>query len=337
MTLSPADAFRIRNTLGVISHARQGVRITDTEQLSAALAQCRADKLRWVPLGAGSNIVPLSDVDAFVGQIEVKGIQLREELADQVVVQVGAGEDWHAWVMHALAQGWYGLENLVRIPGSVGAAPIQNIGAYGVEVSQFIASVECMNLDGEAIVLDRAECRFSYRNSIFKQRPDLTVTSVNFTLLKRANPVATYPDVRAVLAQQGLTTPSADELAKVISDIRQAKLPDPAVHGNAGSFFKNPIVAAATATRLATELAGLVTYDVPQPDRVKLSAAQLIDSLGWKDHDDPDLYCWPRQALVLVNRSAERGEDVIDFAAQIQRSVQSNYGVELELEPVVLS
>ena len=333
LDLSNESPFPIRNTLGLISNARFGATICSLTELEHVLAHCRTLKANFVALGAGSNILPLQTVDAYVCQIDIQGIDVvREDLA-AVQVKVGAGINWHAWVARCLEMGWYGLENLTMIPGNVGAAPIQNIGAYGVEVQNFITRVYCLNLNGETVVLERQECEFSYRSSVFKRRSELTVTAVEFRLAKSSMPFVDYPGLKDSLA--GISAPTAVDVCKAVASIRTQKLPDPQQNPNAGSFFKNPIVEATFAVRLAEKLPNLQRYELDSG--VKLSAAQLIDELGWKDRGTEDVCCWQKQPLVLVNQGLKRGEDLLSFAKLIQDDVLSAYGVTLELEPVVLS
>lgn len=336
--------FAVTNTLALTSNAELGMKVCTLIDLAEALRLCREKNCRWLPLGSGSNIVPLSSVHGFVGEIDIKGIDVIQETKNSALVRVGAGEEWHQWVNHAITRGWYGLENLTLIPGKVGAAPIQNIGAYGVEVADFVEQVECMTLDGETTLMSASRCDFDYRTSVFKTRPDLTVTAVVFRLPKQPNLKTSYPGVSEGLAKLGLIEPQPIDIAAIIQQIRRSKLPDPHHTANAGSFFKNPLVQTAQASLIKQKLPDLQQFASKQfastsnsTTLVKLSAAQLIDSLGWKERGEELVGCWPNQPLVLVNKGLERGEDLLAFAAQIQRDVVDNYDVELELEPSVLS
>lgn len=333
--LSSEVPFPISNTLGLHSNARFGATVCNLDELKRVLARYRTLKTKFVALGAGSNIVPLQSVDAFVCQIDIQGIDIVQEDQSIVKVRVGAGVNWHAWVSMCLETGWYGLENLTMIPGNVGAAPIQNIGAYGVEVGSFVTNVHCLNLAGETMVLARQECEFLYRSSIFKRRPELIVTAVEFELSKTARPFADYPGLRDKLA--GTNSPTAIDVSRAVEQIRTQKLPDPRQHPNAGSFFKNPIVEVASANTLAEKLLSLQRYELSGGSHVKLSAAQLIDELGWKERGTESVGCWQKQPLVIVNQGLKRGEDLLRFAALIQDDVFKAYGITLELEPVVLT
>ena len=339
MIESAQARFPVTNTLALTSFATQGQRFYDIDQIQAARLQCAEQDKAWIALGAGSNIVPLSVIDAFVASIEIMGVQLIEEDAEHVWIEVGAGQNWHEWVTTAIHAGWHGLENLVSIPGTVGAAPIQNIGAYGAEVSHSISRVTCVDEQGARLELAPEGCEFEYRTSVFKRRPELTVVSVQFKLAKRFVPIVTYPEVVDGLDRANFKLPSARQLAELVSSIRKRKLPDPTQYPNVGSFFKNPVVAEKQANQLQATVQpqALQRYAGPRSDLVKLSAAQLIDSLGWKEVTTESIYCWPSQALVLVNRSASSGEEVLHFAERVQRSVEDAYGVSLELEPSVLS
>jgi UDP-N-acetylmuramate dehydrogenase len=289
-------------------------------------------------LGGGSNLILTGDFDGLVLHVRIPGRELVAEDDDAWTVRAGAGENWHDFVCWTLERGWPGLENLSLIPGTVGAAPIQNIGAYGLEMAERFQHLEAVELaTGETVVFDRAACRFGYRDSVFKREADgrYLITAVTFRLPKRWRPVAHYADVARELEARQMIDPTARQISDAVIAIRSRKLPDPGRIGNAGSFFKNPVVDAATFARLAAQHPELPHY--VQPDgTVKLAAGWLIERCGWKGKDLGPVGVYERQALVLVNRGGARGEDVLRLARAIRESVRAAFGVELEPEPVVL-
>ena len=323
--------------MAVRSIAEYGDELTNVEQVLQALHQCREQNLTFTPVGQGSNIIASTHVAGFVGVIAIQGVELLGESQASVDVRVGAGEVWHPFVQRCLAQGWYGLENLSLIPGTVGAAPIQNIGAYGVEVSSFITAVEVLDREGVRQLFSADQCQFAYRTSLFRNNVDYVVTHVHMRLSRLPQVNTTYPGVAQMLEQMGCEMPTPENLAQAIVRIRQAKLPDPNEHPNSGSVFKNPVVSRAEAAKLAEQIDNLQQFELADDaGNVKLSAAQLIDSLGWKEKGTAQIACWHLQPLVIVNNGTEKGEDVLAFAQSIQRDVQTSLGVQLELEPIVL-
>lgn len=334
--LSQIDLYPF-NTLALPGRAARYLRVTDVAQLAdPALANGR----RFI-LGGGSNLVLTGDFDGLVLHMAIPGKRLLKEDAEAWFIEAGAGENWHDFVQWTLAQGWPGLENLSLIPGTVGAAPIQNIGAYGLEVCEYFHSLQAWDFErGELISFDRAACRFGYRDSLFKQQGwhlsgQLAIVSVVFRLPKQWVANIRYADVAQELAARELATPTAPDVAAAIIAIRQRKLPDPAVTPNAGSFFHNPLVDAPTATRLALQHPGLPRY--PQPDgRVKLAAGWLIEQAGWKGKALGPVGMYEKQALVLVNRGGATGADVRRTMAAVQAAVREKFAVELSPEPIFL-
>jgi UDP-N-acetylmuramate dehydrogenase len=318
--------------------------IVSLAQLSeiSALAD-GATKRRFV-LGSGSNLVLTGDFDGLILHVAIPGRELLSEDADAWYVRVGAGENWHALVDWTLAQGWPGLENLALIPGTVGAAPIQNIGAYGLELAERFHSLNAFDMMlGKAVSFDRTACRFGYRDSVFKQEGwhlsgRFVIIAVTLRLPKKWQGLTRYADIATELAAQEIATPNAREIANAVITIRRRKLPDPALIPNAGSFFHNPVVAAASAERLAAAHPGLPRY--PQADgRVKLAAGWLIEAAGWKGRGLSEagrVGMYEKQALVLVNRGGANGADVVALAQAVQRDVRQRFGVELTPEPIFL-
>jgi len=289
-------------------------------------------------LGGGSNVVFTKDVVAVVLKVEIGGRRLVRETADAWIVEAGAGENWHAFVAWTLAQGWPGLENLALIPGSVGAAPVQNIGAYGVELKDRFDSLDAVDLvTGRSVTLDNAACRFGYRDSVFKHElaGKSVITRVRFALPKATAPVLGYLDLERKIAETGNAHPDANTVFEWVCAIRRAKLPDPAVIGNVGSFFKNPVVSAEQCRDITGRDPEIVHYPLPDGS-AKLAAGWLIDACGWKGKSVGRAGVYEKQALVLVNRGGASGAEVVTLARAIQESVYGRFGIRLEPEPVII-
>ena len=289
-------------------------------------------------LGGGSNVVFTRDVAALVLKIEIPGRRLVREEADAWIVEAGAGENWHDFVAWTLAQGWPGLENLALIPGLVGAGPVQNIGAYGVELKDRFDSLDGVDLvTGRAVTLDAAMCAFGYRDSVFKHllAGKTVITKVRFRLPKPWAPVLGYLEIERKMLETGNPAPDAQTIFDWVCAIRRAKLPDPAVIGNAGSFFKNPVVSAEQCRDIIGRDPEVVHYPLPD-GTFKLAAGWLIDACGWKGKSVGQAAVYERQALVLVNRGGASGAEVMTLARAIQESVYGRFGIRLEPEPVVV-
>lgn len=329
-------SLRALNTFGVEALARAYLPVSSV----ATLAAVRADKaLAAMPrliLGGGSNLLFTQNVDALVLHMNSHGMSVTGEDADHVFVCAQAGESWHGFVQWTLAQGLGGLENLSLIPGSVGAAPIQNIGAYGSEMADCFHSLHAFDfVTGELLTLTRDDCAFGYRNSIFKHalRDRAVIVDVTFALPKRWQPNLRYAELAQEVA--AISKPTAMEISAAVIAIRSRKLPDPAVTGNAGSFFKNPVVTAAQRDALLTDYPQLVSY--AQADgSFKLAAGWLIDQCGWKGRSLGAAGVHERQALVLVNRGGASGQEILQLAERIKEDVALRFGVKLEVEPVVI-
>lgn len=326
-----------RNTLGIDACAEFFAAVSEEAELAAVLAAARCRDLPLMVLGGGSNIVLAGDVAGLVLQPALRGIRCVAETSTHFLVEAGAGESWHGFVQYSLAQGWYGLENLALIPGTVGASPIQNIGAYGLELTDRFHSLTAMAIDsGELREFSHSDCHFAYRDSVFKQAlaQRYVITRVRFLLLKQPQLRLDYGDVRQELAAQGVSVPGPRDVAAAIIALRQRKLPDPAVLGNAGSFFKNPRVSAADFARLQQAYPGLPAY--PQDSgEMKLAAGWLIEQAGWKGRRLGPVGAYEKQALVLVNHGGARGSDVLAAARAIQAAVWDKFAVRLEMEPLV--
>ena len=288
-------------------------------------------------LGGGSNVVLTRDVDALVVKVEIMGRRLVQETAKEWIVEAGAGESWHGLVAWTLDNGWPGLENLALIPGSVGAAPVQNIGAYGVELKDRFHSLDAVDLvTGRSITLGPAECHFGYRDSVFKQHlaGKSVITRVRLALPRLWQPVLGYLDLERKMLETGKPRPDARTVFDWICAIRRAKLPDPTIIGNAGSFFKNPVVTPEQCRDIIGRDPEIVHY--PMPDgSVKLAAGWLIDACGWKGKSVGRAAVYDKQALVLVNRGGASGAEVVTLARAIQESVYGRFGIRLEPEPII--
>jgi UDP-N-acetylmuramate dehydrogenase len=326
------------NTFGLPATASVLVPVRSDADVRRVLDHPELGRAPKFVLGGGSNVVLTRDVDAVVLKVEVAGRRLVSQGDDAWVVEAGAGEDWHAFVAWTLEQGWPGLENLALIPGTVGAAPVQNIGAYGVELRDRFDSLDAVDLvTGRSVRLDAGPCRFGYRDSVFKQ--DLAgksvITRVRFRLPRPWQPVLGYLDLERKVAETGITRPDPRTVFDWVCQIRRAKLPDPALIGNAGSFFKNPVVSAEQCRDIIGRDPEIVHY--PMPDgSVKLAAGWLIDACGWKGKAIGRAAVYERQALVLVNRGGATGAEVVTLARAIQESVYGRFGIRLEPEPVIV-
>ncbi|MCA1323275.1 UDP-N-acetylmuramate dehydrogenase [Herbaspirillum sp. alder98] len=327
-------SLRTLNTFGIDARAQVYVAVDGVDTLRAVRANPELAGLPRLVLGGGSNLLFVRDHPGLVLHMRSRGIEVVGQDDDFTYVRAAAGESWHGLVQWTLAQGLGGLENLSLIPGSVGAAPIQNIGAYGIEIKDRFHSLSAFDfVSGESIQLDGAACRFGYRDSVFKHalRDRAVVLDVTFALPRRWQANAAYADVAQALA--GIAEPGPADIAAAVIAIRQRKLPDPAQIGNAGSFFKNPIVEAALRDGLAAQHATLVSYR--QPDgSYKLAAGWLIDQCGWKGRSLGAAGVYEKQALVLVNRGGASGAEIAALAEAIRQDVHGRFGVWLEPEPV---
>ena len=325
----------LANTFGITAHARRLIDVLDVDALPAALADAGQDALL---LGSGSNLLIVAPhVDAVV-RVSDDRIELIETLGDAVRVRVSAGAVWHDVVMHALAQGWNGLENLALIPGTVGASPIQNIGAYGVEVMDLIDAVQVHDrTNGETRWWPHDECGFSYRDSAFKVDPQrYAVMRVDFRLSMASRVNVGYAGIHDELQAMGISEPTPRDVAEAVIALRRRKLPDPAVIGNAGSFFKNPIVDVAKAESLLEQYPNMPVFRAGDETQRKLSAAWLIDQAGWKGHRDGDAGVSPGHALVLVNHGHATGIQLLELARRIADSVRERFNIDIEPEPRVI-
>ena len=327
------------NSFGIKSVAERFVSVQSFLQLQAFLSE-RSQHNPLLILGGGSNLVLREYIPGDVLHVNISGVDVLEDNNDSVIVRAAAGEVWDEFVARCLRQKWYGLENLSLIPGTVGASPIQNIGAYGVEVEQFIYSVEAVEISsGQLKTFTPKECCFGYRDSAFKGelKDKWIITAVSFLLNKIDRPCLSYGELRS-RAEKSKGVVTAAQLRDWVIEIRQSKLPDPAKIGNAGSFFKNCIVSQDQFLKLKESYPTIPSFPVSgaSDNLVKVPSAWLIDQLGWKGRQFSTVGVHEHQALVLVNLGDASGHDVLELAAQIQQNVLDTYGLELEMEPTVV-
>ena len=322
------------NTFGIDVKARYFTQAHDDQEVRLALGQAQQGGVPVLVIGGGSNLLLTRDIDALVLHMASRGRRVLGDDGERIVVEAEAGEPWHPFVQWTLAQGYCGLENLSLIPGTVGAAPMQNVGAYGVEIKDVFVGLTALDREtGELRDFGLAECAFGYRDSLFKRNPGRwLILRVRFALSRTLQAHLDYGPVRQRLAEQGVTEPTAQAISEAICNIRREKLPDPAELGNAGSFFKNPVVSAELVERIRAQYPGVVAY--PQADgQVKLAAGWLIEQAGWKGHREGDAGVHRLQSLVLVNYGQASGAQMHALAQRIQADILERFGVELEMEP----
>ncbi len=332
MKVLERPSLKSLNTFGVDATAGLLLTIESEEDLLSAPT---FDPHRDFVLGAGSNVLFVSDVPGTVFLNRIAGKDIIGEHDGYAQVEVGAGENWHQLVRWTLDQGLSGLENLSLIPGLAGAAPIQNIGAYGVELSSVLERVTAWDWQNSSwIVFNQVECRFAYRDSLFKsvETDRYLVTSIRLRLNRQFRPQLDYAELRDALSSSGIDQPEAKQVSDTVIRIRQQKLPDPAVTGNAGSFFKNPVVSLDEAAWLRSRFTGLPAWPAGA-DRTKLSAAWMIDHCGWKGVQENGAVVSSQHALVLVNQGQTSGQHILDLSRKIADSIAQEFGVALEPEP----
>ncbi|EJM32082.1 UDP-N-acetylmuramate dehydrogenase [Pseudomonas sp. GM25] len=334
LQVQPQVSLKPFNTFGVDVRAQLFAEAHSDADVREALAYATSHDVPLLVIGGGSNLLLTADIPALVLRMATRGIRVISDDGNRVVIEAEAGEPWHPFVQHTLAQGFSGLENLSLIPGTVGAAPMQNIGAYGVEIKDVFAGLTALDRQtGELRDFSLEECNFVYRDSVFKQQPGRwLILRVRFALDRVAHLHLEYGPVRQRLTEQGIEQPTPTDVSRAICSIRSEKLPDPAVLGNAGSFFKNPLVPAAVVAQIKAQHPDLVAY--AQPDgQMKLAAGWLIERAGWKGFREADAGVHKLQALVLVNYGAATGLQLLDLAQRIQKDISERFNVELEMEP----
>ena len=320
------------NTFGIDARARYFAAFKDTDELEELTTP--DSRLTTLILGGGSNILFIKDVDGLVLKNEIKGIQVVHEDAEHIYVKTGAGENWHSFILHAIERNWAGIENLSLIPGNVGASPMQNIGAYGVELRDVFWSLEAFHLQQKKVfTFTLSDCEFGYRDSIFKRRHKNQFVVLNVTFCFRKHPVfhTSYGAITQELERMGVKELSIKSISQAVINIRSSKLPDPKMIGNAGSFFKNPTVSKERFHLLQSKFEGVTGHENTD-GTVKLAAGWLIEQCGWKGYRKGDAGCHANQALVLVNYGNAQGKEIYDLSEEILKSVMRKFGVSLERE-----
>lgn len=323
------------NTFGVEANARYFSEINSVEELTETLKQLKIQTLPILFLGGGSNVLLTKDFDGVVIQLNLKGISEEVINNNEVLVTAKAGENWHELVMFCLAKNYGGLENLSLIPGNVGTSPMQNIGAYGTEIKDIFVQCKVLNLDTlEVEIFDLEKCRFGYRDSVFKQegKGKYVILEVTFKLTTKNHLIKTeYGAIQSELQNLGITNPTIQDISKAVINIRQSKLPDPKVIGNAGSFFKNPTIPLDKFEKLKQKFENIQGY--PNGNLVKVPAGWLIEQCGWKGKQIGNVASHRLQSLVIVNVTGNAsGEEIYDFSTMIIDSVKEKFGIELERE-----
>jgi UDP-N-acetylmuramate dehydrogenase len=322
------------NTFGISATARYFAPFASAEELLELAERQRRSQLPQLILGGGSNILFTQDFNGWLLKNGIRGISTAGEDNDHVYVKAGAGENWHGFVQHCIAQGLAGLENLSLIPGNVGASPMQNIGAYGVEIKDVFHELEALHLeDGRIVTFSNATCEFGYRESVFKKayRQQFAILSVTYRLNKQPHFNTSYGAINEELQRMGVQELSVRAVSQAVINIRSSKLPDPAQTGNAGSFFKNPTVSREKYEALQAAFPKMVAYPVGG-EQYKLAAGWLIEQCGWKGYRKGDAGVHPKQALVLVNYGHASGREIYDLSQEVLSSVEEKFGVLLERE-----
>ncbi|CAN5567852.1 UDP-N-acetylmuramate dehydrogenase [soil metagenome] len=334
MNISRNVSLKKYNTFGIDAHADYFVEVNSSAEIIQILQDDHLKSLDRLIIGGGSNILLTRDFPGLVIKNNLKGISIVNEDVNSVWVRSAAGESWHSFVLWTLDHNLNGAENLSLIPGSVGAGPMQNIGAYGVELKDLFFELEALNVETlESRIFTHQECKFGYRESVFKHevRNQFFITSVTFKLNKIPNLNTSYGAIAQELSKEEITNPSSKDISNAVIRIRQSKLPDPAVLGNAGSFFKNPEIPTAQFNELKIKFPEIVGYPLAN-ERVKLAAGWMIEQCGWKGKRVGDTGSHKDQALVLVNYGNAKGADVYELALQIRESVIQKFGVRIDPE-----
>ena len=326
------------NTFGIAAKADRLARFGTVTELCALLAAPEVNGNPQLILGGGSNLLFTQDFHGTVLLNEILGLEKVREDEDHVWVKAGAGVWWHTFVLYCVENGWGGVENLSLIPGKVGATPMQNIGAYGVEIKDTFESLEALRIaDGEVVTFYEDACAFGYRESFFKRdgKGRFVILNVTFRLNKRPVLNTSYGNIQQELDRMGIKAPTLRDVSDAVIAIRRSKLPDPMVVGNAGSFFKNPVVPNNLVEKIRAEYPDVIAYPAGV-GQSKLAAGWLIEKAGWKGHRTATHGVNDRQALVLVNHGGATGREIFDLSEQVLRSVQERFGVELEREVNIL-
>ena len=337
MQIQANESLQARNSLALCASSQAFANVRNDDELVEALDWGRNKGLSVTPWGEGSNIVLAGDLPTLVLQQARQAVDILEDDGERVLLRVTAAQNWHRFVDWSLSQGFFGLENLAFIPGTVGAAPIQNIGAYGVEVEDFVEAVHGFDIrSSEPVTLTAKECEFGYRDSVLKHqmRDRIVITTVDIRLSRSAPLQLKYPALAAVLAEKSEQSLTQRDVFDAVVSIRQQRLPDPATIPNAGSFFKNPVLDAQQAEAMLARFPGIPSY-LQSGGAVKFPAAWMIDHCGWKGHRENGVGVHPEHALVLVNYDSNSGVVLLDLADKIAASVKTTFAIDLEIEPRV--
>jgi len=325
------------NTFGIDVKCKLFGKFSNSDELYSIISAHPNEKL--LILGGGSNILFTKDFDGLVLKNEISGIEITQEDEVTIDLKAGAGMVWHEFVLYCIRQGYGGIENLSLIPGTVGASPMQNIGAYGVEIKDVFVSLEALEIStGQIHTFNNLECQFGYRESIFKHshKGKYIITSVTYRLTKKNHKLKTeYGAIKDELNKMGITSPTIQDVSNAVIAIRQSKLPDPKLIGNAGSFFKNPVVDRFIYEKIASQYENVPNYPAGE-DKVKLAAGWLIENAGWKGYREGNFGVHEKQALVLVNYGETKGAQLLALSNRIIESILQKFGVQLEREVNIL-
>ncbi|MCX6204118.1 MAG: UDP-N-acetylmuramate dehydrogenase [Bacteroidetes bacterium] len=336
MPIAENISLQALHTFGCNEKAQYFNTIQSIEDIATHIQWAKEKKLPYLILGAGSNLLFTKTFEGLVLKMEITGIKKVQETASEVFLSVGAGENWHHFVSYCVHKGWGGVENLSLIPGTVGAAPIQNIGAYGVEAKDCIESVTAYDTTMSSFVtLTNSHCLFGYRSSLFKHEKNrYIITSVQFILQKQPIFRTEYGAIKEVLHQKNNKQPSVEAISNAVIQIRTEKLPDPKKIGNAGSFFKNPTISKSEFENLIALFPKIIAFPISD-ELYKIAAGWLIETCGWKGLQKGNVGCYEKQSLVIVNYNHATGKEIYDFSEEIIQSVQSKFNILLEREVVV--
>ncbi|MEK9618919.1 MAG: UDP-N-acetylmuramate dehydrogenase [Flavobacteriales bacterium] len=322
------------NTFGVDVKAKYFVSINTVNELIELTKTKVFKDLQLLILGGGSNILFTKDFDGLVILNNIKGKEIIDQTQESIFLKIGAGENWHELVMYTVDNGWGGIENLSLIPGNTGTAPMQNIGAYGVEIKETFVELEALEISsGKIVKFNNSDCEFGYRESVFKNKMKNQYIIVNITLELKKNPVLNinYGDVKAILESQNINNPSIKQVSDAIISIRQSKLPDPKIIGNSGSFFKNPIVSLNQLELIKKKYPNVVNYKINE-NEFKIAAGWMIERAGWKGKKFNNYGVHEKQALVLVNYGLANGMEIFNLSEEIILDIKDKFGIKLERE-----
>ncbi len=340
MLLQENFSLKALNSFGIAVSAKYFAKFSSLEELTNTkelLNNKVAEKS--LILGGGSNLLFTKNFDGIVLKNEIQGIRVLQQTNDDVIIEAGAGENWHGFVLHCIDHNYGGLENLSLIPGTVGASPIQNIGAYGVEIKDCFHSLEAYHIQDKCLVRFEAnDCSFGYRESVFKKdlKDQFVILNVCYRLSKKPRLITSYGIIEQELAKKRIIEPSIKDISDAVIGIRKSKLPDPKIIGNAGSFFKNPIIPTALFEQLQKQYSTIPGYASEKTGFVKIAAGWLMDQCGWKGYRKADAGCHALQALVLVNYGNANGLEILHLSSEIIASIKDKFGIELEREVNIL-